>query len=84
MFLKISQNSQENACARVFFLIKFQAEASKFIKKETLAQVLFGEFCQTFLKKTFFIEHLQATASVYKYYMGAVSRDLLQTCENFA
>ena len=25
MFLKISQNIQENACARVSFLIKFQA-----------------------------------------------------------
>ena len=25
VFLKVSQNSQENACARVSFLIKFQA-----------------------------------------------------------
>ena len=27
MFLKIFQNSQENACARVSFLIKLQASA---------------------------------------------------------
>ena len=40
VFLEISQNSQENACARVTFLIKF------FIKKETLAQVLSCEFCE--------------------------------------
>ena len=39
MFLKISPNSQEDTCARVSFLIKFQAEVCNFIKKETLAQV---------------------------------------------
>ena len=35
-----------------------------FIKKETLAQVLSYEFCETF-KSTFFTEHLQATASTW-------------------
>ena len=39
VFLKISPNSQEDTCARVSFLIKFQAEVCNFIKKETLAQV---------------------------------------------
>ena len=39
MFLEISQNSQENICARISFLIKLQAEACNFIKKETLAQL---------------------------------------------
>ena len=38
MFLEISQNSQENTCARVSFLIKWQAW------KETLAQVFSCEF----------------------------------------
>ena len=38
VFLEISQNSQENTCAIVSFLIKLQA-ACNFIKKETLAQV---------------------------------------------
>ena len=44
MFLEISQNSQENNCARVSFLIKLQA--CNFIKKETLAQVFSCEFCE--------------------------------------
>ena len=39
VFLKVSQNSKKNSCAKVSFLIKLQAEASNFIKKETLAQV---------------------------------------------
>ena len=37
------QNSQENTCASVSFWIKLQA--CNFSKKETLAQVLFREFC---------------------------------------
>ena len=56
VFLEISQNSQENTCARVSFLIKLQAWASNFIKKETLAQVFSCEFCEisknTFLHRT--------------------------------
>ena len=46
MFLEISQNSQENTCARVSFLIKLQAEASNFIEKETLAQMFSCKFCE--------------------------------------
>ena len=57
MFLEISQNSQENACARISFLIK-----NLFIKKETLAEVLSCEFYKI-SKNTFFAEHLWATAS---------------------
>ena len=45
VFLKISQNAQENICA------------CNFTKKEPLAQVFSGEFCEIF-KNTFFIEHL--------------------------
>ena len=40
VFLEISQNSQENTCARVSFL-----KACNFIKNETLAQVFSSEFC---------------------------------------
>ena len=54
VFLEISQNSHENTCARVAFLIKLQA--CNFIKKETLAQVFSCEFCEiskdTFLQRT--------------------------------
>ena len=62
LFLEILQNSQENTCARVSFLIKLKSEASNFIKKETLAQVFSCVFCYIF-KDTFFTEHLQVTAS---------------------
>ena len=44
------QNLQENTCARVSFLIKLQAEACNFIKKETLARcfpVNFAKFLRT-------------------------------------
>ena len=33
VFLEISQNSQENTCARVSFSIKLQAETCNFIEK---------------------------------------------------
>ena len=46
VFLEISQNSQENTCVRASFLIKLQAQACNFIKKETLTQVLPYEFCE--------------------------------------
>ena len=46
MFLEISQNSQENTCAR------------DFIKKETLVEVLSYEF-RKISENTFFTEHLR-------------------------
>ena len=58
----MSQNSQENTYARISFLIKLQAEACSFIKKEALAQVFSCEFCEI-SKGTFFTEHLQEIAS---------------------
>ena len=48
VFLEISQNSQENTCARVSFLIKLQ--------------VFSCEFCEI-SKNAFHIEHLRTTAS---------------------
>ena len=47
------------------FLIKLQAQACKFIKKETLVQIFPCGFCEI-SKKTFFTVYLQATASVCK------------------
>ena len=47
MFLKISENSQENTCARVYFSTK-----SLFLKKETLAQMFSCE-CVKISKNTF-------------------------------
>ena len=51
LFLKISQNSQENTCAWVSFLIKLQVSLN-FIKEEALVQVFSYEFCEI-LKNTF-------------------------------
>ena len=63
----MSQNSQENTCARVYFLIKMQVEACNFFKKGTLAQLFSCEFCEI-SKSTFFIEHLQETAFVMLFF----------------
>ena len=56
VFLEISQNSQENTCARV-------SEACNFIKKETLAQVFSCEFCEI-SKNPFSYRTLTVAASV--------------------
>ena len=66
-FLKILQNSQENTCVRVTFLIKLHAEACNFIKKETMAQVFSCEFYEIF-KNTSFTEHLRPTTSGHIFY----------------
>ena len=58
VFLKISQNLQENASAKISFLIKLQASTCIFIQKETLTHVFSCEFCKIF-KSTIFIEHLR-------------------------
>ena len=57
VFLEISQNSQENTCARVSLLIKLQAKVSNFIWKETLAQVFPVNF-EKFWRTPFYTEHL--------------------------
>ena len=55
VFLEISQNSQENTCARVSFLINF-------IIKEILTQVFSCEFCEI-SKNTFSYRAPPVTAS---------------------
>ena len=52
VLLEISQNSQENTCARNSFLIKLQTKGNNFIEKETLKQMFPCEFCEIF-KNTF-------------------------------
>ena len=52
-------SSQENTCARIYFLIKLQAEVYSFV--ETLEQVFSCEFSEIF-KNIFFTEHLRVTA----------------------
>ena len=63
IFWKISQNSQDDICVRVSFLITLQScEACSFIKKETSTQVFSCEVFKIF-KYTIFTEHLPTTAS---------------------
>ena len=59
VFFEISQNSQENTCARVSFLIKLQ-EARNFVKKETLTQVFSCEFCEISNNNFYYRTHLVA------------------------
>ena len=64
MFLKISQNPQEDNCARVSLKIKLQALTCNVIKKDTLAQVFPCEF-RKILKNTFFNRSPPLAASVF-------------------
>ena len=57
VFLEISQNSQENTCARVSFLIKLQAAPATLLKKR-LWHRCFPVSSAKFLRTPFFIEHL--------------------------
>ena len=61
VLLKISQNSQENTCARVSFLIKLQALRPATLLK-TLAQVLSCEFCEIFKNNFFYRTPLMAAS----------------------
>ena len=68
VFLKISQNSLEDNCARASFLINLQTANRRttiFFKKETPLLVLSCEFCNIF-KNIHFVKHLRTDASVYK------------------
>ena len=62
VFFEILENPQENTCARVSFLIKLQAGACKFIKKETVAQVSSCEFCKISRNTFFYKTHLVAAS----------------------
>ena len=52
MFLEISQNSQENTCARVSFLIKLQAWPATLLKKRLCHKCFPVNFVNTFLHWT--------------------------------
>ena len=56
--LEISQNSQENTCAWVSFLIKLQASTCNFIKKR-LWHRCFPVNCARFLRTPFLREHIR-------------------------
>ena len=57
VFVKISQNSQQNTCATVSFLIKLLVSTCNFIKKRLLHRCFPVSFVK-FLKTPFFKDHL--------------------------
>ena len=63
VFLDISQNYQENTCARDSFIIKLQIFGPQlYLKKEILAQALSCAFCVISMTN-FFTKHLRTTAT---------------------
>ena len=70
VFSEISQNSQENTCARV-----------SFFKKETLAQFFSCEFCEI-SKNNFFMEHLRATASECSLIFSFLPSNIFKICKS--
>ena len=70
VFLEFSQNSQENTCARVYFLIKLQS----FLKKDTLTQVFSCEFCEISKYTLFYRTPLLAGKLL------SINRDVLVYC----
>ena len=67
VFLEISQNLQENTCARVSFLIKLRALvlACNFIKKEIVTQMFSCEFCEISKKIFFYRTHAVAASEEF-------------------
>ena len=62
MFFEILQNSQENICARVSFLIKLQGwRPATLLKKEIPTQAFSCEYCSVF-KNNYLEKHPQTSA----------------------
>ena len=73
-FLDISQNSQENTCSRISFLIKLKT--CNFIKKETLTQVFSCELCE--ISKNTPSEHLLVLKTSWRLALKTFSRRVLK------
>ena len=63
VFLEISQNSQENTCARISFLNKAAGLRPATLLKRRLLHRCFPVNCVKFLRTFFLTEHLWTTAS---------------------
>ena len=66
VFLKISQNSQKNTCAKVSFLIKLRNLRPATLLKKRLWHRCFPVNFVKFPRTPFFTEHLRTTASVFR------------------
>ena len=59
------------------FLNKVASQACNFIKKETLAQVFFCDFCEI-SKSNFFTEHLWTTASISPLIITSIPPEIIR------
>ena len=66
VLLKLSQNSQENTCARASFLIKLQASGCNFIKKRLWHRCFLVSFPKIFKVTYFYRATLVAASGSYK------------------
>ena len=73
--------AEKNLCESLFFN-KVAGQTSNFIKKETLAQGFFCEFCEI-SKNIFFTEHLWTTASRYLTAHLQLAQRVSLSCRNF-
>ena len=78
VFLEISQNSQENTCTRVSFLIKLQAWGLQLYLKKSLAQVFSCEFCGI-SKNTFSYRTPLVAASEHSLRMFLINKKIVFT-----
>ena len=79
VFLEISQNSQENGCVRVYFLIKLQAWGLQFYLKRDSDTGFSCEFCEISKNTCFLRTPLVAASSFFLYYLvTSGERKLLQ------
>ena len=67
LYLKIPQYSQQSNCVGLF-LIMLQAYSPSTLLKRDSNTNLFREYCEETFKNTFFEEHLQTAASVFRNY----------------
>ena len=80
MFLKISQNLQENTCVRASFSIKMQAWRMKLYQKQRLQRRCFPMNYANFLRTTFYKTSL-AAASV-TVYVNILNKAYSTMCTN--
>ena len=76
VFFEISQNSQENTCARVSFLIKLQAPPATLLKKRLWHSCFPVSFAK-FLRTPFLTEHLRRLL-LYSYYITILEGSLCE------
>ena len=67
--LEISQNSQENTCARVSFLLKLKKRKKEILTQETLTQAFSCEFCE--ISKNTYFHRTPLVAAFDKDYMSS-------------